>query len=717
MSQKYNQEEESTIQKIQNKSGCLLLVIGIAMLAFVLTDLLGSGTAIFGSNTNSVGKIGGQDIDYNEYNNLYEQYITNLQASNPTMVIDEDIKKQYQDEAWNALVQQKLIEVQYDQLGLGVSAEELEEITIGSEIHPQLKRAFTNPETGEFDRARMIQYLTEDIQVNPEAKRNWLEFETGLIKDLIASKYNSLLTSAVFVTEQEVLTKNTKITENRTISYVGLDYSTIGDTTISVSDKEILEFAKSRGKQFEVEASRDIEYVSFNIAPSAEDTLKTQEFIAQSIPLFEETDNDSLFLIGKGSEIPYTGEFIARGTLPKFAEETVFAAEIGKVVGPFVSNGAFTVYKVVDESIDSVKSVKASHVVLRINGRTAQDTAETVAKARSILSDIRSGKISFEDAAMQNNYDGTGPNGGDLGWIREKADNRTPPEFMKEALRTPQGNYFITTTFLGVQIGKVTSNTSNRLVKVATLQQTVLPSTETDREIYRMAGEFQSKLAAKDKMFEEIAEEAGINKRIANNIKLDTRVVPGLNEATPLMRWVYEDDTKVGDFSDILEVDGKYVIASVTKIRKDGIPDASELRAEVEPLVINKKKAEILRPKVESAYDKKADPKAIAKELEVDVYEAIMVNFGTGTLPMVGPDMILIGAATGTPKDGNSGVIESKQGVYTVFVNDVISGNDEDLQRQLEDARNNANNVFAGLAAQALIKKGNVQDLRYKFFN
>lgn len=717
MSQKYNHEEESTIQKIQNKSGCLLLVIGIAMLAFVLTDLLGSGTAIFGSNSNSVGQIGGKDIDNNEYNNLYEQFLTNLQASNPNIVIDENIKKQYQDEAWNALVQQKLVEVQYDKLGLGVSAEELEAITIGNEIHPQLKRAFTNPETGEFDRAQMIQYLTEDIQVNPEAKKNWLEFETGLIKDLIAQKYNSLLTGATFVTEHEVLAKNTKLSENRTISYVGIEYSTIGDSTITVSDKEIVAFAKSRGKQFEVEASRDIEYVSFNVAPSAQDTQKTQDFIAQSIPLLEEADNDSLFLIGRGSEVPYTGEFIARGTLPRFAEESVFAAEKGKVVGPFVSNGAFTVYKVVDEDVDSVSSIKASHVLLRINGRTAQDTADAQAQARSILADIRAGKISFEDAAMQNNYDGSGSNGGDLGWVREKADNRTPPEFIREALKTPIGGYFITTTNLGVHIGKTTSSASKRLVKVATLQQTVMPSTDTDKEIYRLAGEFQSKLAAKDKTFEEIAEEMGLNKRIANNLKVDTRVIPGLNDANVLMRWVYEDKVKTGDFSDILEVDGKYVIASVTKIRKDGIPDAADLRSQVEPLVINQKKAEILRPKVQSAYDKNADAKAIAKELNVEAYDAIMVNFGTGTLPMVGPDDIIIGAATGTPKDGNSGVINSKNGVYVVFVNDYLPVENQDIEKLLEMERNNANNVFAGTATQALIKKGNVKDLRYRFFN
>lgn len=717
MSQKYNHDEESTIQKIQNKSGCLLLVIGIAMMAFVLTDLLSSGSTIFGSNSNSVGKIGGKDVDYNEYNNMYEQFITNVQNSNPDLVIDEAMRKQYQDQAWNAIVQQKLIENQYDKLGLGVSAEELEAITIGNEVHPQLKRAFTNPETNVFDKARMVQYLTEDIQVNPEAKKNWIEFEGGLIKDLIAEKYNSLLSSAVYVTELQGITLSKKQSENRSIAFVGLEYSTIDDKDITVSDKDLVAYAKSRGKKYEVEASRDVEYIAFNVVPSGEDSAKTMDFIAQSIPLFQETTDDSLFLLGRGSEVPYTGEFIARGSLPKYAEEAIFSAEKGKVVGPFVDNGSYSVYKVIDDEVDSLRSVKVSHVLLRINGQAAQDTADSRVKARELLADIRSGKISFEDAAMQNNYDGSGSNGGDLGWLREETDKRIPPAFMKDALNTANGGYFITTTFMGVHIGKVTSNVSRRLVKVGTLKQTVMPSTDTDKEFYRLAGEFQAKLSSKDKTFEEVAEEMGMTKRIANNLKEDTKVIPGINDAARLIRWLYEENRKANDYSDIMEVDGKYVVAAVSKIRKDGLPDGSELRADLEAVVMNQKKAEKLIPKVKAALDKNPKPEALAKELGVTVIEAIMVNFRTSTLPLVGPDEYLIGAASGTAKGKHSGVLATKAGVYTVFVKDITKGESEDLAMLLPQMERNSAGTFAGGATQALITQGKVKDLRYRFYN
>jgi len=110
MSNKYNNEDPSVLQKIQNQTGCLLLVIGVAMLAFVLTDLVSSGTSIFGSDQNSVGKINGESVSYDEFNSTYEGLKTQVLQNNPGFVMDENISKQYREQAWNMLVEDKTIE-------------------------------------------------------------------------------------------------------------------------------------------------------------------------------------------------------------------------------------------------------------------------------------------------------------------------------------------------------------------------------------------------------------------------------------------------------------------------------------------------------------------------------------------------------------------------------------------------------------------------------
>ena len=159
MSDKYNKDEESFIQKIQNKTGCLFLVIGVAMLAFVLTDLTSSGGSIFGSTANSVGTIGGEQIAYDDFNNRFEAMKQQIAQNNPGFVMSEDISKQYNDEAWNLLIQSKTIDLEYEKLGIDVSPAELEDLTIGNNTDPQIMQSFTNPETGQPDKQRLVRFL------------------------------------------------------------------------------------------------------------------------------------------------------------------------------------------------------------------------------------------------------------------------------------------------------------------------------------------------------------------------------------------------------------------------------------------------------------------------------------------------------------------------------------------------------------------------------
>ena len=156
MSDKYNNEEQSVLQKIQNQTGCLLLVIGVAMLAFVLTDLVSSGSSIFSSNDNSVGEISNEPVSYDEYNQTYEALKAQLIQNNPGIAFDENMSKQYQQQAWNMIIESRLVEPEYEKLALTVSLAELEDLTIGDNTHPQIQQSFRNPETNQFDKQRLI---------------------------------------------------------------------------------------------------------------------------------------------------------------------------------------------------------------------------------------------------------------------------------------------------------------------------------------------------------------------------------------------------------------------------------------------------------------------------------------------------------------------------------------------------------------------------------
>ncbi|MFY0644089.1 MAG: SurA N-terminal domain-containing protein [Bacteroidia bacterium] len=716
MSDKYNKEEPSVIQKIQNQTGCLLLVIGIAMLAFVLTDLFSSRTSSFGNKANSIGSIDGESVDVQEYNQIYDALLNNVRAQNPGLELDERFLASYKQQAWNMLVQEKLVSQEYDALGLSVSGAEMEDITIGDNTHPQLVQAFTNQETGQFDKGRLVQYLREDIEASPDAKEQWLTFEKDMINQIVTEKYTALIRSAFYATELEARTAITREQLAVNGSIVGISFATIPDSTIQVTDRDLQKYIDAHRSEFKQEASRDIEFVAFDVKPSKEDSIATQEWINSNKEKFEKATDDSLFVSLMGSETPYDPAFKVRGNFTKDVEDDLFAADTNTVLGPYESNGTYGLFKVTEIGEDSLSSVRASHIMLSVAGRTKEDTLNAMSEARKLLADIRSGKTDFATEALTRNSDGTGDKGGDLGWMREKSRS-APEKFINQALKTSKGGYFVVATRNGVHLGKTTSNKSRRMIKVARLTQTVIPSTDTDREFYRMAGEFLAK-AKGDEVFEEIAEGMGYTKKVAKEITEQERVVSGIQSGNIIARWLFDSETDEGDVSDIIEVDGKYLVAHCTKIRKEGVASIEDVRKDIEPKVLAQLKGEQLRTKVEEALKTSSTAEELADALDAVVTPVPNMTYEGGSIPYIGADDKVLGTLMGTAVGKHSDIIIGNNGIYVVYVNNhgplEMPSDISDKRREITELLN------AGTDSNvetSLLKIGKVKDRRYKFFN
>lgn len=715
MSDKYNKEEPSLLQKIQNQTGCLLLIIGVAMLAFVLTDLISSGSSIFGGSGNGVGEIAGQTVSYDEYNAKYEQLKTNVMQNNPGLQMDEMMVQQYRQQAWDILVQEKVQSKEYEKLGIDVGAGELEDLTIGNNTHPQIQTAFKDPQTGQFNKTRLIQFLKEDIVANPQARESWEEFQAQFTKGLISEKYNNLIRSSFYVTDLE--TRLSVKEENQTMNadIVSVAYSTIADSTITVSDAEILKYVKAHKSEYEQDASRDIEFISLAVVPSAEDSFKIEQAIGQNIEKFQNTTDDSTFVSIMNSEVPFDTAYQVRGSFDPSVEDRIFSAEKGKVLGPFESNGTYSLYKITDVGTDSVTSIRGSHIFFSIRGNTDADTAAALKEAQEVLAKIRKGETTFEAEASTRNYDASKSLGGDLGYIR--GESFAYPKKLVDRLQTAGlNNLFIVQTDRGIHIGKATSAPSRKTVQVAVLAQSLYPSTDTDQEYYRQAGEFISKLGG-DKTFEEIAESMGITKRVASKVNEKDRRVSGITNGNIVARWLFDSKTDEGDVSTIMDIDDKYIVARVTKIREAGLPDAEEARELVETLVRNEKKAEILKKKFEDAFEKTQDPEKLAKELGTIVSQIPAASFASGNLPYVGQDAIIVGTIFGTPVGKNSGIIIGKTGVAVVYTKSENQYDMPNLVSKKQELNELARQQFTGQIDLMLLEKAKVKDLRYKFYD
>ncbi len=715
MSDKYNKEEQSVLQKIQNQTGCLLLIIGIAMLAFVLTDLVGSGASIFGSNKNVVGKIAGQDVTYEEFTEQYETFKAAVLQNNPGIAFNEVVAKQYRQQAWDFLVDEKVQNKEYEELGIDVSPAEMEDITIGDNTHQQIKQSFQDPETGEFDKTRLERFLKDDINNNSDARASWVEFQKQFTKQIIASKYTALTQSSLYVTDLEARNKikADQLTINATV--VNVPYNSIADSTISVSDSEIEAYIKEHKSDFEQEESRDIEFIALRVIPSADDSMNMLNWAQQSIERLQNASNDSVFVANSNSESPYDPTYRARGTFSPEVEERLFEAEVGTVIGPFEKNGVYSVFKVSGIGEDSLRSVRGSHIVFRVNGTTDEDTANAMTEAREVLSKIRSGQTTFEAEASNRNFDATRTQGGDMGWVRE--GNYTYPKKVIDRLMTSgKDNLVIIKSNRGIHIAKATSNVSRKTVQVALLDQTIYASTETDAAYNRTAGEFLVKLDG-DQSFQEVAESMGLVPRIAPDISEEQRNVAGVSNGNVIARWLYADDTEEGDISPIMSIDDTYIVAKVTKIKEAGTPSVEDARKEVEPLVRNAKKAEIITKKFEEALTEEKDAETLAKELETVASIVPAASFNSGNLPYIGQDLKVMGTIFGTPVGKRSQIIEGKNGVVVVYVNNENEYEKQDVTIKKSEIDQFNLQAVGQMISDALMDKAEVKEQLYKFFD
>ncbi|PCJ65242.1 MAG: hypothetical protein COA58_10305 [Bacteroidetes bacterium] len=712
MSDKYNKEEPSLLQKIQDKTGCLFLVIGVAMLAFVLTDLVGSGSSIFGSNQSSVGSIAGESISYEEYNNSYEAMKQQVLQNNPGFQMTDEIAQQYKDQAWNLLVDAKTINKEHEKLGIAISPAELTDLTIGKNTHTQIRRSFLNQETQQFDKQRLIRFLKEEIHNDEKAKQSWETFQEQFTAGLKAEKYNNLIAGSFYTTELDARVENKENRQTINANIVSLIYAQNLDSSITVTDSDIMSYVNRNKSKYEKDASRDIEFVRLRVVPSSKDSAKMLSWAGDLIEGFTNSKDDSAFVSNNISETYYNGRFLVRGSFSPSIETRIFAADKGQVVGPFEENGVYSLFKISDIGTDSLRSVQGSHIFFSVAGN---DTAKAEADAKEVLAKIRSGETTFELEASSRNFDATRSTGGDMGFVREES-RAYPPRLVKRLLSSSQGNYFIARSNRGIHLAKTTSSVSKKTVKVAILDRLIFPSTETDDRYYKSAGALVTGVNS-ETSFEDMAENEHLTKRVANNITEESRTIPGIPNSSKVARWLFDGNTSKGDISSIIDLDGDYIVARVTEIREEGLPSAEDLRTEVETLVKNEKLAEKLAPKMESALANANSAEELAKELGTIVSAVPAASFAGTSLPYLGQDLKISGTIFGVPTGSHSKVITGKSAVAVVYVNNentYDAGNlEEDKKNLTSEAKRSAQNV----ATEALKKKADIKDQRYRFYD
>ena len=357
--------------KIRNRSGLLLAVIGFAMLAFILGDFMQSKRS-GGPSTLYVGEVLGENIHIQNFEKTVDIGIENWKTQNPNSILTQGVIANIRNQAWNQLTRELIMEDQYSLLGLGVSDDEWMERISGINVHPEVSKiqAFQDPNTGQFDRTKVLGYLQQVEQDQTgESVRNWLNFQDYLINVLRNEKYDKLVEKGTFINSEEAMISYNEGTQVTSYDYINVPYSTIDDSIIDISSKEVKKYYNENKENYKQELSRDVEYVVFSVVPTLEDDKATRKSIDGLKEDFANYD-DYLTMVRRNSDNSRVlFNFQDRESLQNdSAFSSLLDSDKGSVIGPYKTNpSTYRITKLVDIQ-QRPDSVEARHILISPTG-------------------------------------------------------------------------------------------------------------------------------------------------------------------------------------------------------------------------------------------------------------------------------------------------------------------------------------------------------------
>lgn len=319
---------------------------------------------------------------------------------------------------WQQIVMEKLMQQEYDEIGLNVGGDELYDILLGENMTPAVRQLFADPETGMVDReqARMTIRQLIEAPANTPQKLYWLNMENEIASNRKLSKYSNLVAKSLYITDEQAEETAGEEANKADISYIVKSYSTIDDSSIAVSNSEIGEYYNNHLKRFEQEESRKIAYVNFDIEPSGEDFTETEKAVKELADEFSEAE-DPIEFVNLSSDKKADRTYYKKAEIKNDSLAAFLFGNRTKVFGPYLEDNAYKISRA-GEIRMLPDSVRARHILIAPKGN---DYMRAKAVADSLAGLLKKG-ADFEQLAKANSADqNSAVNGGDLGWFNQRA--------------------------------------------------------------------------------------------------------------------------------------------------------------------------------------------------------------------------------------------------------------------------------------------------------
>ena len=701
----------AVIGNIRKRSGLLVIVIGVALAAFVLGDFAAGGG---GRPEMNVGSVDGEDISIQDFNMRYEQN-ANAQQQQQGERLTQDEMFRVRENTWNQMLEEIILGKEYESLGLTVTPEELFDQIQGSNPHPAVVQNFTNPETGQFDRELVMNYLQNLSQMPQASKDQWLIFERYIKEDRLRTKYQNLITKAHYLPTALAKANYENKNNKASVELLSVRYNTVADSLAVPTEADYQKFYEENKKSYDRPAMRDIEYVAFEVKPSQKDNDEAREFVESLKSEFEVTENVAGF-VNANSDTRYDSSWKSNTEVPVALEKVMFENEPGFVFGPYFDQDAYRLARLVDINYRP-DSVKASHILIAYAGAMRSDQERTKEEARvladSLLSVVKRSPSKLKELATEFSNDGSvAQNNGDLGWFR---DGQMVPEFNKYVIDNEIGAIGLVETDFGFHIIEVTGKKEpQKKVRIAEIVHFVTPSTQTYQDVFAEASRFAAETKTREDFDNNIADQ-GLNKRLAPNLRTNSNRITGIEYPRQIVRWAFDEETNVNDVSDIFDLDNMYVIAVLTKASEDGIASLDDIKDMIEPQVKNIKKGEYL---VQKMNELDGDWDKIIAELKGEKQDVSDLSFDSRTITGFGQESEVIGTIFTMEEDQVSEPIAGNAAAFIVKLKKLTKAPETDnfdrIRRDYSVAFSNS--VRNNAAFRSLEKETTIEDNRLLFY-
>lgn len=662
---------------------------------------------MFTKDQNTIAEIAGQTVPIQLFQAKVDENIENYKRNTGQSTLDQATIENLQDQTWEQIVRDYLMTDQLEELGIGLSGEELFDMVQGNNIDPQIRQipVFQNPETGQFDRNRVVQFLqTMDLDPSGNQKASWTGFEAALMEQKISEKYNTLISKGLYVTSNEAKDELANKTASYDFDYIKVPFTTVADSAISISESDIKTYYANNKEDFKQEESREINYIVFPIIASVEDEAAIKKELSGLTGDFEAEENSESF-VKLNSDAPFNGQYLTQSEL-SVETQSLFDAEEGTVYGPYKEGNAYKLAKVV--SFKNIPdSVKARHILIQPSQALSQVAA--VAQADSLLEVVKKGG-NFAALAEKFSVDGSAKDGGDLGWFVE--GSMVKP-FNDACFFGKKGDIVKVESQFGIHIVEVLAQAkTTKKLQLAIIQLNIEPSSDTYQGIYSQASKFggTNRTSA---AFVTAADKEGYSLRYATLSK-DERKVANLDNPRQLVRWSYEADNN--SVSDIFEFGENYVIACLKTVREEGYSSIDDVKQDIERRVKNEKKAEYLVSEINTAKKGTNTLQAISDQLSQSVQEAKNTNFAAYSLTGVGFEPELQGFVAAMEKDVISEPVKGKSGVFVIQVKNVTEAQTTGYENEQALMARGIQGRVAYQVYNAIKEASSIEDRRSEFY-